>query len=121
VGTLGVGIINSTAFSLLANSSLEVDENQISFGTVDFQPHTSNFTTIFESMDQDMDLTIGSLNFRVGSLGLLKRLILWNRGSNILCAKFVANWYHNNLSDYSIAALFESTHTCRDGVSAVVT
>jgi hypothetical protein len=69
VGTLGVGIMNSTVFLLLTNSSSEVDENQISFGTVDFQPHPSNFTTIFESMDQDMDLTIGSLNFRVGSLG----------------------------------------------------
>jgi hypothetical protein len=28
VGTLGVGIMNSTAFSLLANNSTEVDENQ---------------------------------------------------------------------------------------------
>jgi hypothetical protein len=28
VGTLGVGIMNSMAFSLLANSSTEVDENQ---------------------------------------------------------------------------------------------
>jgi hypothetical protein len=36
VGTLGVGIMNSTAFSLLANISSEVDENQISFGTIDF-------------------------------------------------------------------------------------
>jgi hypothetical protein len=56
----GVGIMNSTAFSLLANSNPEVDENQISFGTVDFQPHQSNFTPVFESMDQDMDLTIGT-------------------------------------------------------------
>jgi hypothetical protein len=69
VGTLGVGIMNSMAFSLLANISSEVDKNQISFRTVDFQPHPSNFTPVFESMDQDMDLTIGSLNFRVGSLG----------------------------------------------------
>jgi hypothetical protein len=61
--------MNLTAFSLLANSNSEVDENQISFGTVNFQPHLSNFTPIFESMDQDMDLMIGSLNFRVGSLG----------------------------------------------------
>jgi hypothetical protein len=28
MGILGVGIMNSTAFSLLANSSTEVDENQ---------------------------------------------------------------------------------------------
>jgi hypothetical protein len=61
--------MNSTAFPLLANSNPEVDEIQIPFGTVDFQPHQSNFTQVFESMDQDMDLTIGSLNFRVGSLG----------------------------------------------------
>jgi hypothetical protein len=71
MGTLGVGIMNSTAFSLLANSSSEVDENQISFGTINFQPHPSNFTPVFESMDQDMDLMIGSLNFCVGSLGLI--------------------------------------------------
>jgi hypothetical protein len=61
--------MNSMTFSLLANISLEVNENQISFGAVDFQPHRSNFTPIFESMDQDMDLTIGSLNFHIGSLG----------------------------------------------------
>jgi hypothetical protein len=29
---------------------------------------------VFESMDQDMDLTIGSLNFRVGSLGSIRLL-----------------------------------------------
>jgi hypothetical protein len=72
MGTLGVGIMNSAAFLLLANSNSEVNENQISFRTVDFQPHLSNFTPIFESMDQDMDLTIGSLNFRVGSLGSIR-------------------------------------------------
>jgi hypothetical protein len=64
--------MNSTAFLLLANNSPEVDENQISFGTVDFQSHLSNFTPIFGSMDQDMNLTIGSLNFRVGSLGSIR-------------------------------------------------
>jgi hypothetical protein len=39
MGTRGVGIMNSTAFSLLANSSSEVNENQ------------------------KMELTIGSLSF----------------------------------------------------------
>jgi hypothetical protein len=72
VGTLGVGIMNSTAFSSLANSNPEVDEIQIPFGTINFQPHQSNFTQIFESVDQDMDLTIGSLNFRVGSLDSIR-------------------------------------------------
>jgi hypothetical protein len=66
--------MNSTAFSPLASSSSEVDENQISFRTVDFQPHPSNFTPLFESMDQDMDLMIGSLNFCVGSLGSIHLL-----------------------------------------------
>jgi hypothetical protein len=46
VGILGVGIMNSTAFLLLANSSPEVDENQ------------------------KMELTIGSLSFYVGPSGL---------------------------------------------------
>jgi hypothetical protein len=72
VGSLGVGIMNSMAFSLLANSNSEVDKNQISFRTIDFQPHLPNFTPIFESMDQDMDFTIGSLNFRVRSLGSIR-------------------------------------------------
>jgi hypothetical protein len=61
--------MNSPAFSLLANSNLNVDEIQIPFGTVDFQPHQSSFPQVFESMDQDMDVTIGSLNFHVESLG----------------------------------------------------
>jgi hypothetical protein len=72
VGTRGVGVMNSMTFSLLANSNPEVDKNQISFGTIDFQPHQSNFIPVFESMDQDMDLTIGSLNFHVGSLGSIR-------------------------------------------------
>jgi hypothetical protein len=61
--------MNSTVFPLLANSNPQVDEIQIPFGTVNFQPHQSSFTQVFESMDQDMDLTIGSLSFPVGSLG----------------------------------------------------
>jgi hypothetical protein len=72
VGTLGIEIMNSTAFPLLANSNPEVDKIQIPFGTVDFQPHQSSFTQVFESMDQDMDLMIESLNFRVGSLGSIR-------------------------------------------------
>jgi hypothetical protein len=64
--------MNSTAFSLSANNNPQVDEIQIPFETVDFQPHQSSFTQVFESMDQDMDLTIESLNFRVGSLGSIR-------------------------------------------------
>jgi hypothetical protein len=59
-------------FSLLANSNSKVEGNQISFGTIDFQPHPPTLTPIFASLDQEMDLTIGSLNFRVGSLGSIR-------------------------------------------------
>jgi hypothetical protein len=62
------------AFLVLANNSLEVDEIQVPFGTIDFQPHQSSFTQVFENMDQDMDLMIGSLNFCVESLGLIRLL-----------------------------------------------
>jgi hypothetical protein len=72
VGTLGIGIMDSMAFSLLANSNSKVDGNQISFGTRDFQLHPPTLTPIFASLDQEMDLTIGSLNFRVGSLGSIR-------------------------------------------------
>jgi hypothetical protein len=60
------------AFSLLANSNPAVDKIQIPFETVNFQPHQSSFMQVFERMDQDMDLTIGSLNFPVGSLGSIR-------------------------------------------------
>jgi hypothetical protein len=46
VGILGVGIMNSTAFLLLANSSSELDESQ------------------------EMELTIGSLSILIGPSGL---------------------------------------------------
>jgi hypothetical protein len=64
--------MNSTAFSLSANNNLKVDGNQIFFGTVYFQPHPPTLTPVFASLDQEMDLTFGSLNFRVGSLGLIR-------------------------------------------------
>jgi hypothetical protein len=72
VGTLGIGIMNLLAFSLPANSNSKVNENQISFGTVDFQPHPPTLTPVFAILDQEMDLTIGSLNFLIGSLGSIR-------------------------------------------------
>jgi hypothetical protein len=66
--------MNSTAFSLPDNSNSKVDGNQISFGTVDFQRHPPTLITVFASLDQEMDLTIGSLNFPVGSLGSIRLL-----------------------------------------------
>jgi hypothetical protein len=72
MGNLGVGVMNSTPFSLSANSNSKVHGNQISFGTVDFQPHPPTLTLVFASLDQEMDLMFGSLNFRVGSLGSIR-------------------------------------------------
>jgi hypothetical protein len=72
MGTQGVGIMNSMDFSLSANSNPKVNGNQISFGTVDFQPHPATLTPIFASLDQEMDLTFRSLNFRVSSLGSIR-------------------------------------------------
>jgi hypothetical protein len=64
--------MNSTTFSLLANSNPEVDGNQISFGAIDFQPHRPNLTRVSASLDQEMDLTIRSLNFCIESLGSIR-------------------------------------------------
>jgi hypothetical protein len=72
VGILGVEIMNSTAFSLPANSNSKVDGNQIFFGIIDFQPRPPTLTPVFERLDQEMDLTFGSLNLRVGSLGSIR-------------------------------------------------
>jgi hypothetical protein len=48
MGTRGVGIMNSTAFSLLASNNPGIDENQ------------------------EMELTFGSLSFYIGPLGLTR-------------------------------------------------
>jgi hypothetical protein len=72
VGILGVGIMNSTTFLLPANSNSKVGGNQIFFGIIDFQPHPPTLTPVFASLDQEMDVTIGSLNFCVGSLGSIR-------------------------------------------------
>jgi hypothetical protein len=80
VGSLGVGIMNSTTFSLLANSNSKVDGNQISFGIVDFQLYPPTLTPVFTSLDQ-MDLIIRSLNFRVKSLGLIRLSDFYEIGS----------------------------------------
>jgi hypothetical protein len=72
VGTLGVGIMNSAPFLLLANNNSKVDGNQISFGAIDFQLHPPTLTPVFATLDQEMDLTIGTVNFRIGSLGSIR-------------------------------------------------
>jgi hypothetical protein len=64
--------MNSTAFLLPSNNNLKIDGNQIIFGAIDFQPHPPTLTSVFASLDQEMDLMIGSLKFRVGSLGSVR-------------------------------------------------
>jgi hypothetical protein len=67
--SLGVGIMNSTTFLLSSNSNSKVNGNQITVGAIDFQHHTPTLTPVFASLHQEMNLTIGSLNFCVGPLG----------------------------------------------------
>jgi hypothetical protein len=50
---------------LSANSNPKVDRYQVTSEAVDFQLHPE----VFADLDQEMDLTIGSLNFHIGSLG----------------------------------------------------
>jgi hypothetical protein len=62
------------AFSLLSKSNSKIDGNQITFGAIDFQPHPPTLALVFTNLDQEMDLTIESFNFRVGSLGSARLL-----------------------------------------------
>jgi hypothetical protein len=68
MGSLGIGIMNLTAFLLLSKRNSKIDGNQIIFGAVDFQPHTPTLAPVFASLDREMDLMIGSFNFLIGSL-----------------------------------------------------
>jgi hypothetical protein len=72
MGSFGVRIMNLMAFCFFSKSNSKIDGNQITFGAVDFQPHPPNLAPVFASLDQEMDLTIGSFNFHVGSLGSVR-------------------------------------------------
>jgi hypothetical protein len=53
MGTLGVGIMNSTAFSFLASSNPEVDESQekeLTFGSLSFYIRPSGSTRLSDPM-----------------------------------------------------------------------
>jgi hypothetical protein len=69
MGSLGVGNMNSMAFSLSANSNSKVNGNQVTSEAIDFQPHSPTLTPVFANLDQEMDLTFRSLNFHISSLG----------------------------------------------------
>jgi hypothetical protein len=68
------------AFSLLFNSNSKIDGNQITLGAIDFQPHPPTLAPVFANLDQEMDLMIGSLNFRIRSLGSTRPSDLINSG-----------------------------------------
>jgi hypothetical protein len=60
VGSLGVGVMSSTAFSPTSRSNSMFDGSHIFSGTVDFQPHPPTLILVFANLDQDMDITIRS-------------------------------------------------------------
>jgi hypothetical protein len=62
----------STTFLLSSKNNSKIDGNQITFGAIDFQPHPPTLALVFANLDQEMDLTIGSFNFRVESLGSVR-------------------------------------------------
>jgi hypothetical protein len=68
MGTLGIRIMNSTAFLIFS----KIDVNHVTFGAIDFQPHPPTLAPVFASLNQEMDLTIGSFNFHFGSLGSVR-------------------------------------------------
>jgi hypothetical protein len=66
--------MNSMPFLPSSKSNSKIDRNQVTFGTIDFQPHPATLALVFANLDQEMDLTIRSFNFRVGSLGSIRLL-----------------------------------------------
>jgi hypothetical protein len=75
--------MNSMAFSPSSKSNSKIDGNQITFGTIDFQPHPPILAPVFAGLDQDMDLKTGSFNFRIGSLGSVCLSDLINLGLSV--------------------------------------
>jgi hypothetical protein len=109
--------MNSMTFLLSASRNPEVDEIQIPFRTIDFQPQQSSFMQVFESMDQDMDLTIGSLNFRVGSLGSIRLSDLAKPGPSASEPKTVAMSESSEGSSSEVTSPVSLAET-KDGKSA---
>ena len=68
VGSEEARTMNSTASSSSTSSSAGGGD-QIRFGTVNFLPHPPALLPAFVDFGQEMDLTIGSFNFLVGTQG----------------------------------------------------
>jgi hypothetical protein len=43
--------MKSIAFLLLSKSNSKIDENQITFGALDFQPHPPTLAPVFANLD----------------------------------------------------------------------
>jgi hypothetical protein len=72
--------MNLMTFSPSSKSNSKIDGNQVNFGTVDFQPNEPTLAPVSATLGQEMDLTIGSFNFCIGSLGLICLSDLINSG-----------------------------------------
>jgi hypothetical protein len=87
MGSWGVGIMNSMAFSLLANSNPEVDENQ------------------------EVELTFGSLNFYIGPSGttrlsdLTKSILSADKAERMTASGSSVGSYSEANSPASLAAI----------------
>jgi hypothetical protein len=69
MGTLDIGNHEFDGFFAFSQQHPKSQRKPYILGTIDFQPHPPTLTPIFANLDQEMDLTFGSLNFHVGSLG----------------------------------------------------
>jgi hypothetical protein len=82
--------MNSTAFSPSSKSNLKIDGNQIAFEAEHVQEQPPTLAPIFASLEQEMDLTIRSFNFRIGSLGSVRLSGLVNSGPSVRKTAIVA-------------------------------
>jgi hypothetical protein len=67
VGSLGIGVMSWTTFLPASRSNSKIDGSQIYFGTVGFLTHPSTLISVFANLNGEMNLTFGSLSFRIGS------------------------------------------------------
>jgi hypothetical protein len=75
--------MNSTTFLPTSESNTKIDRNHVTFGAVNFQPHPPTLAPVFENLDQEMDMMIGSFNLRVGSLGSVRLADPINLGPSV--------------------------------------
>jgi hypothetical protein len=72
MGSLGAGVMDSAVFSTSPSSNSTIIVSQIRFGTIEFISQPPTLLPVFDNLDQGMDLTIGSISFRVGSRGSIR-------------------------------------------------